>query len=128
MTVSGPNIFRVCAFITLVGVVAPLSAKADFYDNSGTWRTTASSDTRLGYIMGLSAYLSMMVQYGPNGQRIQDGYSKCLMKQTPDALLLVVDSYMDRTPSSFTETPTLTVLKALRQMCDPFMPKPPAGK
>jgi hypothetical protein len=113
------------ALVILIGTVFSQAANADFFDNSGTWRTEASNDMRLGYIMGITAYLSMAVDSSPNSQLIQAGYSKCLRRQMPDALLLVVDAYMDRTPSSFTELPTVTIVKALRQMCDPFMPKPP---
>jgi hypothetical protein len=105
--------------ILLCCIIAAGPAAADQLDNTGVFRG-ADTQFKLGYVAGIATTL----MDGPINAQVLAGYRRCLSGQTNASLLRIVDAYIDRTPTTNTDTPDVTIMMALYEMCLKFLPPP----
>jgi hypothetical protein len=107
--------------LNLLAATASSTCAADS-DLMGAWKNQSQA-YQMGVVIALATERMDLVELGPNGPAIQEGYSKCLTGQDASTLVSVVNSYLDRNPSAYTYRQWRVVAQALKEMCDPYMPK-----
>jgi hypothetical protein len=83
----------------------------------GEWQGY-SEEYKLGFVTGIVDEAMSVQHAGPNGAKMVVGFRNCLNGQLPSTVLKVVNSYLDRHPSAYTESPASVVVSAMLEMCD----------
>jgi len=114
-------------FLLVLLLAAPGAAQADSQVTYSDW-VSLSDEWKRGYVFGIAAYQASVVgsDEAP-ALRVMNAYRTCLGNFSDAGLVGVVDNYYAQNPTAATEDLIFVTMKALYEVCKPFLPGSAAG-